>query len=88
MLSFPLDKGKTWRQTIHTVRKDGIKDQILIYGRVRGTAAVNVPAGSFDTVSIYRTVQLDDMEFWRSRTTRTSASDTLPVKSAGWPGST
>jgi hypothetical protein len=82
MLSFPLDKGKTWRQTINTVRKDGIKDQILIYGRVRGSASVNVPAGSFDTVSIYRTVQLDDMEFWRTRTTRTDSVWYAPAAKA------
>jgi hypothetical protein len=74
LLSLPLDKGKTWRQTINTLRKDtGIKDQILIYGKVRGNASITVPAGSFQTVSIYRTVQLDDVEFWRSRTTRTDA---------------
>jgi len=74
LLAFPLDKGKTWRQTIDTMRKDtGIKDQILIYGKVNGTATVSVPAGKFDTVSIYRTVQLDDSEFWRSRTFRTDA---------------
>jgi len=74
LLAFPLDKGKTWRQTINTMRKDtGIKDQILIYGKVNGTASISVPAGTFDTVSIYRTVQLDDSEFWRSRTFRTDS---------------
>jgi hypothetical protein len=74
LVAFPLDKGKTWRQTINTMRKDtGIKDQILIYGKVNGTASVSVPAGTFDTVSIYRTVQLDDSEFWRSRTFRTDS---------------
>ena len=82
MLSFPLDKGKTWRQTINTVHNDGIKDQILIYGKVRGDAQVNVPAGSFDTVSIYRTVQLDDTEFWRSRTTRTDSVWYAPAAKA------
>jgi hypothetical protein len=71
LFAFPLDKGKVWRQTIDTMRKDtGIKDQILIYGKVSGTAAITVPAGSFDTLYVYRTVQLDDSEFWRSRTTR------------------
>ena len=74
LLAFPLAKGKTWRQTIGTMRKDtGIKDQILIYGKVGGTSAVTVPAGAFDTVYVYRTVQLDDAEFWRSRTSRTDA---------------
>lgn len=71
LLAFPLDKGKTWRQVIDTQRKDtGLKDQILIYGRVDGPAATTVPAGRFDTVYVYRTLQLDDEEFWRSRTTR------------------
>jgi hypothetical protein len=71
LFAFPLDKGKVWRQTINTMRKDtGIKDQILIYGKVNGPATITVPAGTFDTVYVYRTVQLDDSEFWRSRTTR------------------
>jgi hypothetical protein len=88
LLSFPLDKGKTWRQTINTMRKDTqMKDQILIYGKVRNSGSVTVPAGTFDTVWIYRTVQLDDAEFWRSRTTRTdsiwySAAAKAPAKEA------
>jgi len=70
LLSFPLDKGKTWRQTIDTVRKDtGLKDQILIYGKVEGPAGASVPAGPFNTIYVYRIVQLDDSEAWRSRTT-------------------
>jgi hypothetical protein len=74
LLAFPLDKGKTWRQTINTPRKDtGIKDQILIYGKVNGPATVSVPAGRFDAIAVYRTVQLDDAEFWRSRTSRTDS---------------
>jgi len=48
LLAFPLDKGKTSRQTIDTVRKDtGLKDQILIYGKVGAPAAVSVPAGRY-----------------------------------------
>ncbi len=75
LLVFPLDKGKIWRQTINTLRKDtGVKDQILIYGKVQGRASVTVPAGRFDAIAIYRTVQLDDAEFWRSRTTRTDST--------------
>jgi hypothetical protein len=71
LLAFPLDKGKTWRQVIDTVRKDtGLKDQIMIYGRVDGPAATTVPAGRFDAVYVYRTEQLDDAEFWRTRTMR------------------
>jgi hypothetical protein len=71
LLAFPLYKGKTWKQTIDTLRKDtGIKDQILVYGKTNAPASITVPAGRFDTVSIYRTLQLDDAEFWRSRTSR------------------
>lgn len=74
LLAFPLHKGKTWRQVIDTLRRDtGLKAQILIYGRVNGPAATTVPAGRFDTVYVYRTVQLDDDEFWRTRTTRRDA---------------
>jgi hypothetical protein len=71
LFSFPLDRGKTWRQVINTLRKDtGLKDQILIYGKVEGPDATTVPAGRFDAVYLYRIVQLDDQEFWRTRTTR------------------
>ncbi|HTS23708.1 MAG TPA: hypothetical protein VMN79_18090 [Casimicrobiaceae bacterium] len=74
LLAFPLSKGKTWKETINTLRKDtGIKDQILIYGKVGAAAAVTVPAGRFDTVFVYRTVNYDDVEFWRSRTFRTDS---------------
>jgi hypothetical protein len=31
---------------------------------------VTVPAGTYDAVAIYRIVQFDDDEFWRSKTTR------------------
>ena len=71
LMSFPLDSRKTWRQVIDTVRKDtGLKDQILIFGRVNGPAATTVPAGRFDAVYVFRTLQLDDAEFWRTRTSR------------------
>ncbi|HUH94875.1 MAG TPA: hypothetical protein VL742_17235 [Casimicrobiaceae bacterium] len=74
LLAFPLQKGKTWRQTIDTLRKDTSgKDQILIYGRVGSPAAVTVPAGRFEALYVYRTIQLDDSEFWRSRTSITDA---------------
>ena len=29
-----------------------------------------MPAGRFDAVYVFRTLQLDDAEFWRTRTTR------------------
>jgi hypothetical protein len=69
LLAFPLDNGKTWRQVIDTVRRDTeLADQILIYGTVQGPSAATVPAGGFDTVYVYRVVQLDDADFWRTRT--------------------
>ncbi|HEX8009464.1 MAG TPA: hypothetical protein VF814_00750 [Casimicrobiaceae bacterium] len=74
LLPFPLSDGKTWRQSIDTLRGDTqLKDQILIYGRVDGRQTTSVPAGGFDAVYVYRIVQLDDEEFWRTRTTRRDA---------------
>ena len=74
LLAFPLGQGKTWRQVIDTLRKDTeLKDQILIYGKVDGRSATTVPAGGYDAVHVYRIVQLDDEEFWRTRTTRRDA---------------
>lgn len=71
MLAFPLAQGKTWRQSVRTFRTDlELPDEILIYGDVQGRASVSVPAGNFDAVQIYRVVQLDDAEFWRTRTIR------------------
>lgn len=71
LFAFPLEQGKTWRQTVPTFRTDiQLPDQILIYGDVQGRAAVEVPAGSFDAVRIYRVLQLDDRQPWRTRTTR------------------
>ena len=86
VLAFPLQKGKTWRETIDTLRMDtGLKDQILVYGRVGSPATVSVPAGRFDTVYVYRSIQMDDVEFWRSRTSITdpiwyAASVKAPVR--------
>jgi len=74
LLAFPLEQGKTWRETIETFRKDTeLKDQVLIYGRVDGRRTISVPAGGFEAVYVYRIVQLDDEEFWRTRTTRRDA---------------
>jgi hypothetical protein len=71
LFSFPLEQGKTWRQTVPTFRTDiELPDQIQLYGKVQGRAPVTVPAGSFDAVQIYRVVQLDDGQPWRTRTTR------------------
>ena len=71
LLAFPLEQGKTWRQVLPTFRRDiQLPDQILIYGDVQGRAAVTVPAGNFDTVRLYRVLELDDRQPWRTRTTR------------------
>lgn len=69
LLAFPLEQGKTWQQVINTVRMDTeLNDQILIYGRVDTPGATTVPAGSFNALYVYRMVQLDDEQFWRTRT--------------------
>jgi len=74
LLAFPLGDGKTWRQVIDTLHPDTeLRDQILIYGKVDGRHATTVPAGGYDAVYVYRVVQLDDEEFWRTRTTRRDA---------------
>jgi hypothetical protein len=71
LLDFPIGQRSPWRQVVATFRRDTqLKDDILIYGEVQGRAAVTVPAGTYDAVAIYRIVQLDDDEFWRSKTTR------------------
>ena len=71
LFEFPLEQGKVWRQTVPTLRADiDLRDEILIYGDVQGRAPVAVPAGNFDAVQIYRVVQLDDAQPWRTRTIR------------------
>ncbi|HTS21896.1 MAG TPA: hypothetical protein VMN79_08805 [Casimicrobiaceae bacterium] len=74
LLAFPLADGKTWRQTIDTIHPDTqMTDQILVYGKVDGRKTATVPAGVYDAVYVYRVVQLDDRDFWRTRTTRRDA---------------
>jgi hypothetical protein len=71
LLDFPIGQRNPWRQVVDTFRPDTqLKDDIQIYGEVQGRTPVTVPAGSYDAVAIYRIVQLDDDEFWRSKTTR------------------
>jgi hypothetical protein len=71
LLDFPIGQRSPWRQVVDTFRRDTqLKDDILIYGEVQGRSPVTVPAGTYDAVAIYRIVQLDDDEFWRSKTTR------------------
>lgn len=74
LLAFPLGEGKSWRQTIDTLHPDTqMLDQILVYGKVNGRRTADVPAGAYDAVYVYRIVQLDDRDFWRTRTTRRDA---------------
>jgi hypothetical protein len=71
LYDFPLEQGKTWRQVVDTISPDTqLKAQILLYGTVQGQTAVTVPAGTFNTTYVYRIIQLDDEQFWRTRTTR------------------
>lgn len=71
LFEFPLEQSKTWRQTVPTFRSDiELPDEILIYGHVQGRTPVTVPAGRFDAVQIYRVLQLDDAQPWRTRTIR------------------
>jgi len=70
-LAFPLVQGETWRQTLANVHeRDGSRGEVLLYGRVLGREPVTVSAGNYDAVVMYRIVQLDDEQFWRSRTER------------------
>jgi len=71
LYDFPLTTGTTWRQVIDTTSPEtGLDAQILVYGRVLGPSQVTVPAGSFGAVYVYRILQLDDEQFWRTRTER------------------
>jgi hypothetical protein len=71
LLDFPIGQRSSWRQSIETFRSDlQLKDQIRIYGKVQGRVTVTVPAGSYDAIAIYRIVNFDDEQFWRSGTTR------------------
>jgi hypothetical protein len=71
LYDFPLQGGTSWRQTVDTTSPDtGLPAQILVYGTVQGPSSVTVPAGSYDAVYLFRVVQLDDAQFWRTRTDR------------------
>jgi hypothetical protein len=71
MYDFPLERGKTWRQTVPTISPDTqLAAQILVFGSVQGQTVVTVPAGAFNTTFLFRILQLDDEQFWRTRTTR------------------
>ncbi|HXX82629.1 MAG TPA: hypothetical protein VEN29_01475 [Casimicrobiaceae bacterium] len=71
MYRFPLERGETWRQVVDTISPETqLPAQILVYGTVLGQAAVTVPGGAFSSTYVYRILQLDDEQFWRTRTTR------------------
>ena len=78
MYRFPLQQGLTWRQIVDTVSPETqLPAQILVYATVQGRASNTVPAGPFNTIYIYRIIQLDDEQFWRTRTTRSSRTRRL-----------
>ena len=71
LYDFSLEPGKTWRQTVATISPDTqLAAQILVYGTVQGQTVVTAPSGTFNATYLYRIVQLDDDQFWRTRTTR------------------
>jgi hypothetical protein len=71
LYDFPLTTGTTWRQVVDTISPEtGLDAQILVYGTVLGQSQVTVPAGTFSSVYVYRILQLDDEQFWRTRTLR------------------
>ena len=71
MYRFPLQRGVTWRQIVNTISPETqLPAQILVFGTVQGQSVVTVPAGTFETTFVYRILQLDDEQFWRSRTAR------------------
>jgi hypothetical protein len=75
LYDFPLEGNKTWRQVIDTISPETqLKAQILVYCTVHGQTTISAPAGSFETVYVYRILQLDDDQFWRSRTTRNDSA--------------
>jgi hypothetical protein len=64
MYDFPLERGKTWRQTVPTISPDTqLAAQILVFGNVQGQTVVTVPAGAFNTTYVFRILQLDDEQF-------------------------
>jgi hypothetical protein len=71
MYRFPLQQGETWRQTVNTISPETqLPGQILLYATVQGRSVVTVPPGIFNATYLYRIIQLDDAEFWRTRTER------------------
>ena len=68
---FPLQRGETWRQVVETISPETeLPAQILVYATVQESAPTTSPAGTFESIYVYRILQLDDEQFWRTRTTR------------------
>ena len=71
LFDFALEDGKSWRQVIDTISPEtGLRAQILNYGTVRGHTTSTAPAGTADVIFLARIIQLDDEQFWRTRTDR------------------
>jgi hypothetical protein len=71
LYKFPLQRGETWRETVDTFSPETqLPAQILVYGTVQGPTVVAAPTGTYEAMYIYRIIQLDDEQFWRTRTTR------------------
>jgi hypothetical protein len=71
LFDFPLEDGKSWRQVIDTISPEtGLRAQILNYGTVRGQTTSTAPAGTVNVIFLARIIQLDDEQFWRTRTER------------------
>jgi hypothetical protein len=84
LYDFPLEPGKSWRQVVETISPDTqLKAQILVYGTVQGQTVETVPAGTFYATYVYRILQLDDEQFWRTRTTLEDAVWFVPEMKTG-----
>ena len=71
LFDFPLEDGKSWRQVIDTISPEtGLAAQILNYGTVRGQTTSTAPIGTANVIFLARIIQLDDQQFWRTRTER------------------
>ena len=76
LMSFPLEPGKTWKQTV--TRQDALSGEprrVLLEGKVIGWETVRVPAGEFRALKVERRMWLGDYdefrgETWRSETER------------------
>lgn len=69
LVQFPLQSGSSWRQTLSTTSPEtSLPAQILLTASIAGRNSVTVPAGSYDAVVVRIILQLDDAQFFRTRT--------------------